>query len=79
MSSVSVFTSQRRVEIQTKSEITPYFTMTTCMCNKLFITYLTCSTERLLTLPSSISTISMTVVKTTLFNTRVQCSVKYKV
>ena len=65
------------MQIQITSEMTPYFTMT--MCNKLFITYLTRSTERLPTLPSSISTISMTVVKTTLFNMRVQCSVKYKV
>ena len=31
------------------------------------------------TLPSCISTISMMVVKTTLFNTRAQCSLKYKV
>ena len=46
-------------------------------CNKLYITYLTCSTEHLPTLPFSISTISMTVVKTTLFNKCAQCSVKY--
>ena len=63
------------MEIQSTSEMTPYFTMT--KCNKLFITYHTRSTERLPTLPSSIttiSTISMTVVMTTLFNTRVWCS-----
>ena len=76
MSSVSVVTSRRRVKIQSTSEITPYFTMT--KCNKLFITYLTRSTERLLQYFGT-STISMTVVKTTLFNTHVQCSVKYKV
>ena len=60
------------------SEMTPYFTMT--KCNKLFITYLTRSTECLPTLPSSISTISsilMMVGMTTLFNMRAQCSVKY--
>ena len=56
MSSDSIVTSRRRVEIQSTSEMTPYFTMT--KCNKLFITYLTRSTERLPTLPSSISTIS---------------------
>ena len=44
------------MEIQSTSEMTPYFTMT--KCNKLFITYLTRSTERLPSLPSSISTIS---------------------
>ena len=43
MSSVSIFMSQRREEIQTTNEITAYFTMTTC--NKLFIVYLTRSTE----------------------------------
>ena len=64
--SVSVYTSQRRVEIQTSKR------------NKLFITYLTRSTECLPTLPSSISTISMPV-ETTLFNTCAQCSVNYKV
>ena len=51
-SSDSIVTSQRRVEIQSTSEITPYFTM--AKCNKLFITYLTRSTERLPSLPSSI-------------------------
>ena len=77
MSSVSIFMSQNQVQIQTTSEKTPYFTMT--KCNKWFITYLTRSTERLPTLPSSISTISKTVVKMTLFNTRAQCSMNYKV
>ena len=71
------------MEIQTMSEMSPYFRMTPYFkmtkCNKLFIKYLTRSSERLPTLPSSISTISMTVVKTMLFNTRVQCSVKHKV
>ena len=76
MSSVSIFTIRRRVQIQTTSEMTPYFTMT--KCNKLFITHLTCSTESLPTLPSSISTISMMVVKMTLFNMRAQCSVKIR-
>ena len=52
MSSISIVMSQRRVEIQSTSEMTPYFTMT--KYNKLFITYLTRSTERLPTLPSSI-------------------------
>ena len=52
----SIVTSRRRVEIQSTSEKSPYFTMT--KCNKLFITYLTPSTERLPSLPSSISTIS---------------------
>ena len=55
------------MEIQSTSEMTPYFTMT--KCNKLFITYVTRSTERLPSLSSSISTIStipMTVVMTTL-------------
>ena len=33
------------MEIQSTSEMSPYFTMT--KCNKLFITYLTRSTERL--------------------------------
>ena len=78
MSSVSIVTSRRRVEIQSTSEMTPYFTMT--KCNKLFITYLTRSTERLPTLPSSISTIStvsMTVVMTTLFNARARYSVNF--
>ena len=67
----SIVTSRRRVEIQSTSEMSPYFTMT--KCNKLFITYLTRSTERLSSLPSSISTIStisMTVVMTTLFKKR---------
>ena len=77
MSSISIFTSQRRVQIQTTSEMTPYFIM--IKCNKWFNTYLTRSTECLPTLSSSISTISMTVVKTTLFNTLAQCSVKSKV
>ena len=45
MSSDSIGTSRRRVEIQSMSEMTQYFTMT--KCNKLFITYLTRSTERL--------------------------------
>ena len=45
----SIVTSRRRVEM------TPYFTMT--KCNKLFITYRTRSTERLPSLPSSISAI----------------------
>ena len=65
-SSDSIVTSRRRVEIQSTSEMTPYFTMT--KCNKLFIT--SRSTERLPSLPSSISTIStisMTVVRITLF------------
>ena len=52
MSSDSIVTSRRRVEIQSTNEITPYFTMT--KCNKLFITYLVRSTERLPSLPSSI-------------------------
>ena len=43
MSSDSIVTSRRRVEIQSTSEMTPYFTMT--KCNKLFITYLTRSTD----------------------------------
>ena len=50
------------MEIQSTSEMSPYFTMT--KCNKLFITYFTRSTERLPSLPpsiSTISTISMTV------------------
>ena len=71
MSSDSIVTSRRRVEIQSTSEMTPSFTMT--KCNKLFITYLTRSTERLPSLPSSfsnISTISMTVVMFTLFKTK---------
>ena len=55
-SSDSIVTSRRRVEIQTTSEMSPYFTMT--KCNKLFITYLTRSTERLPSLPSSSSIIS---------------------
>ena len=36
MSSDSIVTSRRRVEIQSTSEMSPYFTMT--KCNKLFIT-----------------------------------------
>ena len=78
MSSVSIVMSGKRVEIQSTSEITPYFTMTEC--NKLFITYLTRSTECLPSLPSSISTIStisMMVVMTTLFNMRVRCSMNF--
>ena len=67
MSSVSIFTSRRRVQIKTTSEMAPYFTMIKC---KLLITFLTRSTERLPTLLSSISTISMTVVKATLFSAR---------
>ena len=46
MSSISIVTSRRRVEIQSTSEMTSYFTMT--KCNKLFITYLTRSIECLL-------------------------------
>ena len=42
-SSDSIVTSRRRVEIQSTSEMSPYFTMT--KCNKLFITYLTRSTD----------------------------------
>ena len=38
-SSISIFMNRRRVQIQTTSEMTPYFTM--AKCNKLFITYLT--------------------------------------
>ena len=64
MSSGSIFTKRRLVQIQTSSEMTPYITMT--KCNKLFITYLTHSTEHLPILPSSISPISMSLVKTTL-------------
>ena len=68
MSSVSIFTSGRRVQVQTTIEMTPYFTMT--KCNKLFITYLTCSTECLPTLPSSISTTSMMVVNRKIYSER---------
>ena len=60
------------MQIQTTTEMAPYFTMT-----NLFIKYFTRSTERLPTLPSSISNISMTVVETTLLNMRDQYSVKY--
>ena len=60
-SSISISMSQRRVDIQTTSEMTPYFTMT-IECN----------------LPSIISAITMTVVKITLFNNRVQCSVNIR-
>ena len=70
-SSDSIVTSRRRVGIQSTSEMSPYFTMT--KCNKLFITYLTRSIERLPSLASSnstISIISMTVVMTTLFKKR---------
>ena len=35
MSNDSIVTSRRRVEIQSTSEMSPYFTMT--KCNKLFI------------------------------------------
>ena len=58
------------MEIQTTSEITPYFTMT--KFNR--------STEHshVTTLPFSISAITMTVVKITLFNNRVQCSVNIR-
>ena len=66
-----IFHEWRQYCHEPKSEMTPYFTMT--KCNKLFITYLTRSTERLPSLPSSIatiSTISMTVVMTTLFKKR---------
>ena len=73
-SRVSIVTSRRRVEIQSTSEMTPYFTMTKC------ITYRFRSTERLPILPSSISTIStisMKVVMTTLFNTCARCSVNF--
>ena len=58
--------------------MTPYFTKT--KCNKLFITYLTRSTECLQTLPSSISTIStisMAVVMTMLFNMHARCSMNF--
>ena len=67
MSSDSIVTSRRRVEIQSTSEMIPYFTMT--KCNKLFITYPTRSTEHLpslLSRISTISTISMMVVMITL-------------
>ena len=70
MSDVSIVTSRRRVEIQSTSEKAPYFTMT--KCNKLFITSLT------LTLTKSFIHYFNhfnAVVKTTLFNTRAQCSV----
>ena len=64
MSGVSIFMGRRQVQIQTTSEMTPYFTM--AKCNKLFIlAQLKC----LPTAPSSISTISMTVDY--VFNTRV--------
>ena len=53
------------MEIQSTSEMAPYFTMT--KCNKLFITYLTRSTERLPSLPSSISIIS------TISSSRISC------
>ena len=49
MSSDSIVTDRRQLEIQSTSEMTPYLTMT--KCNKLFITYLTHSTERLPSLP----------------------------
>ena len=59
MSSISIFMSRRRVQIQTMSEMNPYFIMT--KCDIMFITYLNRSTERLPILPSSISTVSMLV------------------
>ena len=71
-SSVSIFMSRRRVEIQTTSEMTPYFSV----INRLLHTLLA-QLNAIRTLPSSISTISMTVVKTTLFNTCARCGVKY--
>ena len=74
-SSVSIVRSRIQVEIQSTNEMTPYFIMT--KCNKLFITYLTCSTEHLPTLPSIISIISFSVVKTTLFNKHALCSMNY--
>ena len=52
MSNDSIVMSRRRVEIQSTSEMSPYFTM-------MFITYLTHLTECLPSLPSSISTISI--------------------
>ena len=80
MSSVS--TCMRAAGVNTTtSEMTPYFTMT--KCNKLSISYLTCSTERYTN--SSIQyfnhfkDILMMVVITTLCNTSVRCSMKYKV
>ena len=57
----SIVTSRRQVEIQSKSEMSTYFTMTKCN---------NCLLHTLPSLPSSISTIStisMTVVMTTLF------------
>ena len=48
-SRVSIIKSRRRVEIQSTSKNTPYYTMT--KRNKLFIAYFTRSTERLPTLP----------------------------
>ena len=65
------------MEIQTASEMTPYFTMT--QCNKLFIMYLTAQVNAIRPLPSSISTFSMTVVKSMLFNMCARCNMKYKV
>ena len=58
MSSVSIFMSRRQVEMQTTSEMIPYFTMT--KCNKLHTLLAQLNAVR--TLPCSISTISMTVV-----------------
>ena len=66
------------MEIKSTSEMTPNFTMT--KFNKLFITYFTRSTERLPALPLSISiisTISLMVVMTTLFNPRARCNVNF--
>ena len=40
MSRVSIVTSRRRVEIQSTSEMTPYFTMTKCVINCLLHTLL---------------------------------------
>ena len=40
----SIFTSRRRVQIQSTSEISSYYMLT--KCNKLFITYLSRSTDR---------------------------------
>ena len=74
MSSVHILKSQGQVEIQTTSEMTPYFIVTKCN-NCLLHTLLAQQNA----LPSNVSTISMKVVKTMLFNTRARCSVKCKV
>ena len=68
--SVSIFTSRRRVEIQTVSEI-----FHKCVVSGLLHTLLA-QLNAIQTLLSSISTISMIVVKS---NTYMLCSVKYKV